>query len=348
MIRQLKLRNFRNFWSKEFFFEKGINGIYGNNGLGKSNIIEALSLLSWGELFWLEFDDLVKEGETGFFIEITLTSGEEIALSYEKSIKKKRISVKGKPTTKPKFKEATFASVSFHPLTLNMMYLAPTLRREYIDSILAQTYDTYSTIYKNYKEVLRSRNKLLQSIQEGKSQRSEIQFWNQKFIDLAEKIYEFRDKYIEYVQQEMPCYQFLLWEKITTLSFIYKSKINASTRRSDIDDYLKKNLERDIILGTTPIWPHVDDFDIEVDGKSITSFASRWETKSIILGLKMIEAKFIEKENGKKPIILIDDFLSEIDDTHKNYVFSTFSWYQTIITSIVLIQWENQINSIIL
>jgi DNA replication and repair protein RecF len=334
VIQTLKLRNFRNFSSKDFFFERGLNCIYGNNGLWKSNIVDAISLLSLGELFWLEYDALVKEGELGFYVDIQTYDGEKLSLSYDKETKKKKLSLLWKPTTKTKFLQSTFPCVIFHPLTLNMMYLSPSLRREYMDEILSQAFDEYASVLKRYKEAVRNRNKFLIAIQEGKGKREDIKFWENIFIDLAVQIYEWRDEYINFISSNIQSYIFLLWGKIQSLEFLYKTKVTSSSKRFFIQEYLEKNRERDILLGATHIGPHVDDFDIMIDKKSITSFASRGETKTMILWLKILEARFLEQKKQKKPIIVIDDFLSELDDIHKKYVFQTFADYQTIITSI--------------
>lgn len=335
MIRSLKLRNFRNFWNKDIFFDSWLNCIYGNNGLWKSNIVEAISLLSLGELFWLDLDSLVKIGNDGFYIEVETNLWEKLSLAYDMATKKRKIAIGWKPITKNKFILATFPSVIFHPLTLNIIYLSPSLRRDYIDSILSQSFESYSGLLKKYKEVLKNRNKLLQSIQEGKSKKDEIYFWDERFISLAVKIYEMRDEYSHFISEEISKYRFFLWDKIETITFFYKTKIDTPERGDFMRVYLEKNRERDIILGVTHIGPHVDDFDILIDGKSITHFASRGETKTVVLWLKILEARFIESKKWKKPVIIIDDFLSELDDIHKKYVFQTFMDYQVILTSIM-------------
>jgi DNA replication and repair protein RecF len=99
-------------------------------------------------------------------------------------------------------------------------------------------------------------------------------------------------------------------------------------------------LERDIILQKTQIWPHIDDFEIRVDGINVTHYASRWEIKSIIIYLKLLEWLFIEKKTWKKPIMLIDDLLSELDDLHKNMLLKKIEYYQTFISSIYKIEFK--------
>ena len=122
--------------------------------------------------------------------------------------------------------------------------------------------------------------------------------------------------------------------KVKKIEFIHLSKTDEFDRENSIKRYFDKNFERDIILGNTQIGPHVDDFNLLLDGTPITHFASRGEAKSTIIGLKLLESRFIEEQTGKKPIILIDDLLSEIDEKHKNLILKRLNGYQIIITSL--------------
>ena len=122
---------------------------------------------------------------------------------------------------------------------------------------------------------------------------------------------------------------------ISEVKFEYLSKVSENTVWEDIKNYLTKNLDRDIILWKTSIWPHIDDFDIKLDQVSLAKFASRWEIKSVIIYLKLLEWIFIEKKTWKKPILIIDDLLSELDDNHKNILLSKIVYYQSFISNII-------------
>ena len=99
-------------------------------------------------------------------------------------------------------------------------------------------------------------------------------------------------------------------------------------------------MDRDILSWNTSIWPHIDDFEILVDDLELVKFASRWEVKSIIIWLKLLEIKFVEKYRNKKPILLLDDLISELDEKHKNMIIGSIGWYQTFISSIKNDFWE--------
>lgn len=219
---------------------------------------------------------------------------------------------------------------------MNIIYLWPSLRRNFIDQILLSSFSDYSSILSNYKKILKNRNMVLKNIRENKSNKNEITFWDQKLINESIKIYNYRFKLIDFFVTHMnKSKEYFLW-KVDNIEFFYKTKVQKNNIENDMKDYLEKNIDRDIILWKTHIWPHIDDFNILVDKKEIINYASRWEIKSIIIWLKLLETAFIEKFSNKKPILLIDDLLSELDEIHKKLLINKMNYYQTFITSINL------------
>ena len=344
MLNKIKIKNFRNFENSEFFFSKKENAIIWENGKWKTNILEAIALFS-GINFWkIEFDNLVNKNESIFFIEIELFSGEKVSISYDKESKIKKYFINWKNSSKKKISEVTDNVVFFSPIIMNMMYLSPTLRREFLDETLSKTFPEYKKLQSEYKKILISRNKLLKNIRDKKSDKSEIEFWNKKFILKATQIYNYRFWITNFLKENTNDFTSYFNNKISKFKFKYKTKIKAkkiskSERVDEIQDqlskYLVENLDRDIIMSTTSIWPHVDDFEILVDNIPLIEFASRWEVKSTIIWLKLLEIEFIEKFTEKKPILLIDDLLSELDNKHKNLLLENIKWYQVFITSII-------------
>jgi len=343
VIQSLKLKNFRNFKEWEFFFEKDYNFILGENGAWKSNILEAIALLSGNELFWLDFPSLVNKKEDIFFIEALDFNHNKIAISYDKRTNTKHIFLNGKKTTIQKQKDFVNKGIVFHPMVMNMMYLSPSLRRDFLDNTLSLSFKEYAEFLKKYKEILRKRNIFLKSIREGKSKKEDIAFWNKNFIEKALVIYSFRKRLINFFQENITSLLPYFDGKVENIEFVSLSKTDKNNLETSIKNYLEKNLERDIILGNTQIGPHVDDFTLMLDTTPITYFASRWEAKSTIIGLKLLESRFIEEQTGKKPIILIDDLLSEIDEKHKNMILKRLTGYQIIITSL----WDAQFWNVI-
>lgn len=336
MIKSLKLRNFRNFKDKKIIFDDNKCFIIWKNGQWKTNILEALSILTNNSIIGIETEKLVLNWENNFFIEYEDELWNNIWMSFDKENKRKTYIINSKKTTKKKFILNTPKSVIFSPIIMNLMYLSPSLRRNFLDNILSNSFLKYDNIIKEYKKILKNRNIILKKIRENKVEKKEINFRDNEFIKQSKLIYNYRFIIIEFLQKYIPkSSEYFLW-KINYVSLIYKTKILKEDIEWSMKKYLEKNFERDIILWVTSIWPHIDDFDILVDNINLIDFASRWETKSVILFLKMLEITFIEKITDKKPILLIDDLLSELDDFHKKILINKIEYYQTFITSIEL------------
>lgn len=345
MISDIKLVHFRNFTQKKIWEISEKNFIIWENWKWKTNILEALSLLGNNTVSNLQIDTLVEKWQNNFYIEYLDDQIGSVGISFDKEKKKKSYIINGKNVTKKKFVENTYKCVIFSPQWMNLFYLSPSLRREFLDSILANSFDEYSELMKDYKKIISSRNKLLKSINEGKSKKSDIIFWDNQFILISEKIYSYRFPLIQYFQSHLDTSREYFNGKIDNISLKYNTKVDPESITKDIAEYLQINLERDIILWKTAIWPHVDDFHVLVDDVSLIDFASRWETKSVIIWLKMLETVFIEKKTGKKPILLIDDLMSELDDNHKEMLTKKIKYYQTFISSIS--QLEEKFNIIL-
>ncbi len=334
MIKELKLVNFRNFWTKELKELKEENFIIWENWKGKTNILEAISLIWNNSITKLQLDDLVKLWEDYFFIESKDSKDNKYWFYYSKKDKKKNYLINNKKTTRKNFFFNSYSCVIFSPIMMNMMYLSPSLRRDFLDETLKSSYEEYDNLVKKYKKILKSRNSILKAINENKASKKDLEYFDKQFIELSTQIYKYRYKIIDFFEESIINTKEYFWNKVVDIEFEYKTKIDRKNIENSIKSYLNKNLDRDIILWKTPIWPHVDDFDIKINDISLVNYASRWETKSVIIYLKLLEWIFIEKKTWKKPILIIDDLLSELDQDHKNMLLSKIRYYQTFISNI--------------
>lgn len=334
MIKELKLINFRNFKEKKINNFEMENFIIWENWKWKTNILEALSILWNNSITKLNLDDLVSLWEDYFFIEVINSEWEKFSFYYSKLDKKKNYLINNKKITKSRFSENSHSCVIFSPIMMNMMYLSPSLRRDFLDEALKSSYPEYEKLLQNYKKIVKSRNSTLKAIYNKKATKKDLEYWNNSFLDSASLIYEYRFKFLNFLEESIiNTKEYFSW-KINKIEFEYKTKIKKENIKESIKEYIEKNLERDIIIGRTHIWPHVDDFDIKTDWISLIHYASRWETKSVIIYLKLLEWIFIEKKTSKKPILIIDDLLSELDESHKNMLLSKINYYQTFISNI--------------
>ncbi len=334
MLKSLKLINFRNFSEKnlENFSEK--NFIIWENGMWKTNSLEAISLLCNNSILNISLEDMVKFSKDYFFIEVEDLEWKKFSFYYSKIDKKKKYSINGKKVSKKKFVEESYKCTIFSPIFMNMMYLSPSLRRDFLDNILKSSYPNFEELKKSYKKILKSRNSTLKAISENKAKEEELDFWDEKFIEVSEIYYDFRFKITNFLAKQIKNIDKFLSIKTENIVFDYKTKVDKENIKNSLKNYLEKNRKRDIIIWKTAIWPHIDDFEILINDKNISHISSRWEIKSTILYLKLLEWIFIEKKTGKKPILIIDDLLSELDENHKNTLLENISYYQAFISNI--------------
>lgn len=332
MIHSLRIKNFRNFSSKNIDFHPGINLIVWINGAGKTNILEALSLPAHS---LVESDPLylLQKGEEVFHISYQLQHG-SCSFAFSQKENKKNYSKESKKCSKASLALWYPHIIAFHPLMMNLMYLSPSERRSFLDEILVSAFPEYKKLLSEYKKILTSRNKVLKNISEGLSDVKELSFWNQNFIETASRIYSYRSRIVEYFQNSIQELLPIFWNKVTTLSFYYISKIDIKQAQSELETYIKNNQHKEVLLRKTLRGPHLDDFEIMVDVSPLTHFASRGEVKSIILWLKFLSSSFLEKYSSKDIIYIIDDILSELDEIHIQQVWDYIGQKQCIVSSI--------------
>lgn len=348
MIKSLKLKNFRNFENKEFFFVSDKNFIVWNNWVWKTNTLEAISLIFQKNFLNKDVANLVKKNENFAFLEIERDDWKKFSISFDKEKNAKKLLINWKATTWKKFIEILEKIIIFQPMDMNMMYLSPSLRRDFIDDILWNTFETYNKINKDYKNIVRNRNKILKNIKEWKATKTEINFWDDSLLKKSIEIYNYRNKLNSFFSEKISILKELLNFKVEKIEYKYTTKVDLNDVENSIKNYLTKNIDRDIIIWNTHIWPHVDDFDILLDWFSLTNFASRGETKSVILWLKILETKFIESITWKEIIFLVDDLFSELDEIHEKLLLNELWNKQIIITSIKANSTENNENIIYL
>ncbi len=332
MLQSLRLKNFRNFQQQDVTFAPWMTLIIWNNGAGKTNILEALSypshcLLESQPLY------LVKKWETLFHLSYSLANG-SCRIFYDAENNKKTLSIGEKKCSKQSLASWYPHIIAFHPLMMNLMYLSPSDRRNFLDEILVQTFPHYQKILSWYKKILLGRNKVLKNISEWFSSKQELSFWNQEFVHSAEQIYSYREKIIHFFQENIESLRHVFWEKIYTLSLKYLSHIDPSNAKEELQEYIEANYDKEVLLKKSLRWPHLDDFCILVDDTPLTHFASRGEVKSIILWLKLQSKEFISQYSQKNVLYLIDDILSELDHSHIQQICDSVGETQCIITSI--------------
>lgn len=340
MFSKIRLYNFKNHRDISFDFDL-INLIYWENGSGKTNILEAIYLLINAKTFGTSsISDLVKFWENNFMLSGILENDvldKNIKLTFDKTLHKTNLLINSSAFSKPKFlNNLSISALFFSPQDINIMYLGPSLRREFLDETMLLWFPNFSKIKSKYAKILKNRNKLLKDISSNKATISDLDFWDNSFCQISEEYYSYRLRFIDFVKEYISSISSILENKYQ-IEFIYETKVNLNNIKESISSYLSKNKQRDIMLGHTFIWPHLDDFYFKVQTLDSVhkseEFLSRWENKSLLLWLKFLQIEFLEKIWEKKLILLLDDVFSELDDKHISLILEKCEKYQTFITT---------------
>lgn len=327
MLTSLKLENFRNHKRAEFILGD-VTVFIGPNGAGKSNILEAITLLAFCKSFREEdkksligydadFARIVS-GELEIFIQKTPTS---IFKAKEKGIFRRKVDFIG-----------LLPTVVFSPETLSIITGGPKERRRFLDAMISQVDREYLLRLVAFEKVKEQRNSLLQRLSKGIGAQSELEYWDQKFLEYAKAIIDRRKEVTEVLNQSLSdFYSDISGDKDQKLLIEY-----TTTLTPEIIGDIQAIRAREIGSGRSQFGPHRDDFRVILNNHNMANYASRGEVRSAILSLKVAEIGFLEnslKDKSKKPILLLDDVFSEFDEDRRYHLDKLISGYQTIITT---------------
>lgn len=343
MIKSITLTNYRNIEDTTIEFDPKSTLIIGNNAQGKTNILEAIFTLATTKPFRgaSSYEAIRYDHDYARITGITKKNSLEVLYSL---IPKKGTQVQINEMKVPIAQFlGNFPAVLFSPDDLLLIGGEPRRRRRFLDMILSQVVKGYLPQFLLYQKTLKHRNALLKQIAEKKASKSDLFFWDQELAKKVLPIVEARSNLFEFLCERTP----IIWEKITSkghLSFLTKGN-TSSLRKEDTSKFLtllEKRHDRDIILGTTSVGPHRDDFSFEIDKTPLESFGSRGEWRSAIFTLKMVELLFIEEHLKQKPLLLLDDIFSELDEERTKTILPLLEKHQTILTTTSLM---NEIES---
>lgn len=319
MIHKVRLQNFRNLPDSVFEFSNETTVIIGPNASGKTNLLEAIYLLSAGRSFKANLEiDLVKEGSDFARVKGLIDEDMklEIVISREKG---KRFLINGVSKRMVDF-ISNLKVVLFGPWDMDLVTSSPSLRRRFLDALLSQVDKEYRRAILSYEKGLRARNKLLLRIREENLSRSQLMFWDQLLIKNGDFVSRKREEFINFVNSFDDKSLMKDWRLVYDKSSISKER-------------LLRYADAEIAAATTLVGPHRDDFIFYGGDKELANFGSRGEQRMAVLWLKLAELKYIELTTNQKPTLLLDDIFSELDEKHRESVFRISKNQQTIITT---------------
>ncbi len=338
-LKQLKLLDFRSYKNETFDFSDGINVIWGENATGKTNLLEAIYLLSLGESFrarkidemvrfgseWGRISGAIDDGGGEKKLEIVITKGE----INGKRVAKRKFVV-DEASKRKKDYVGNLPAVLFRPEDLEILSGSPDGRRNFLDQILFQVDVGYITSFGVYGQALRRRNKILDAIKEGVANKHSLTFWNGLLVKHGQVLMEKRSELVGFINH--------LWDRsdlFNDLSIEY-DKSTISEKR------LEQYKNEELAAGYTLVGPHKDDITVEMKMKlngedeqkrDLGKYGSRGEQRMAILALKMGEIYYLEEHLAEKPILLLDDIFSELDDGHGEEVLRVMEGRQVVVTT---------------
>lgn len=333
-ISSLKLLNFRNYETLELKFSNKVNLIYGKNGMGKTNIIEAIYMLGLTKTFRSNNDDIViKKGKNIAKIEGTIK--DNIFNNYKIIISNagKRIKIDNNKIAKVSDYITKVNIILFNPDDLKLIKDTPSIRRKMLNIEISGINGEYLLLLNSYNKVLKQRNAYLKALNKKKDyETSFLNILTEQLVDLGLKIMWIREDFINNINSYISDIYYEITHK-GTLKVVYKSEFLGKNKEALLKMF-EKNISREIFLGKTIFGIQHDDLEFQVDSEIVKEFSSVGEQKNSIISFKLAEIKNIEEKLHKKPILILDDLFSELDEEKINNILMLIDTdLQTFITT---------------
>ena len=330
-IKSIDLENYRNYDHIHIDLEKGVNIFYGENAVGKTNILESIYLCSTTKSHRGSKDkEIIKFNNNESHIRLLFDKNE---IDYQidmhlRSDKPKGIAVNGVKLKKAAELLGIMNIILFSPEDLSIIKNGPSDRRKFVDTELCQLDKVYLYNLTNYNKIINQRNNLLKDIGFHPELEDTLDIWDAQLISLGNKIIDRRKRFID----ELNGIIYDIHKSLTGDKENLIIKYAPNIEIENFEEKLKKNREKDIKYKLTSVGPHRDDFDFFINDNDAKKYGSQGQQRTVALSLKLSEIKIIKNTTGNTPILLLDDVLSELDSNRQNYLINSIGDIQTIIT----------------
>jgi len=337
------------------FLSPGIHLFYGENGQGKSNLLEAIYLLSIGKSIRATTEkDLVHYFDTlnqpYSKIEATLNkNNQEITLQIIINVYNRQLNNLNHRTTTKKHISINHIQKSITDLIGNLnavLFTANDLniidgphisRRKYLDILISQTNKNYFKMLQKYNYIVSNRNKILKKIRNNSASIRELAFWNKELISLSTFITKIRIDVLKNITQNLNPIQEILSNNLDKITLKYVPSyeqiepINEKSIETAIQKAISNNQNNEIKYGFSLFGPHRDQIKILLNGMDLKNYGSRGQFRTAILSIKFAEAEYHKKQIGIEPIILLDDVMSELDTTRRELLIKMLDGYKQVL-----------------
>ncbi len=329
----LELYNFRNYENEKISFGDEVNIIYGDNGMGKTNILEAVYYFSYGRSFRAGGREVIKDGEKESRIALSFFNNER---NYEGEIKflsgkRKEIYLNEIELKKTSQLLGNFICVVFTPDEMSVIKGLPDVRRRFVDSSIMPLRPQFIKELIHYRNIINQKTALLKM-----RDYTTLDIWNEKLAESGSKIMLMRSSYIKRMEEKAAELQ----KEISSDKEILTVRYSPCVKMGESIDEIKENFlrkleeykekEKENLFCMAGI--HRDEVDFSINGKIAKSYASQGQIRTAVLCLKSAQMEIIKEETGDYPIMLLDDILSELDKKRRDFLISQIKGKQIIIT----------------
>ena len=329
-ITNLKLVNYRNYDQININFSNNINIIYGNNGTGKSNLIEAIYLLSLTKSFRTLDDKNLIKNNTNTALVKGIIDNKVYFIELSNSLKK--VFIDNKKINRISDYISKVNIILFNPLDTKILTDSPNARRKMLNIEISQINKEYVNLLSTYNRILKHRNAYLKQLYlNGNASIDYLNILTTKLIDLGINIYNIRKDYIEQINNNLTNIYKEIFD-YGELKIKYMSTFNKD--KEELLQIFQKNYKKEITYGKTIFGIHHDDIHFILDGNNIKEYGSIGQQKNSIISFKLAELPLIKEKNGAYPILILDDLFSELDNKKINNIIKMLNKeVQTFITS---------------
>ncbi len=334
-IDSVNLNNFRNYESCSISFSEGLNFIVGKNAQGKTNLLESIYLVSVGKSPRNSKDkQMIKFNEEKARVEISFLSreGKKVIQMFLDKSNKKAIKINNLNVLKLAELVGVLSVVYFSPDELKLVKEVPEDRRTFLDVSISQFDKAYLYDILKYNKILKQRNAILKTFDSRETKLEELKLFTPQLINTAENIIKKRINFIE----KLKIFAKNIHKTITNnenLEIFYSFNTSENkTIKEQLYDLFDKNVDKELDLGYTCFGPHRDDVIFKINGLDCKYYASQGQQRTVALVVKLALMEVIKEIIGEYPVLLLDDVLSELDETRQNKLLELIKNYQTLIT----------------
>ncbi len=338
-IEKIKLQNFRNYEQLDLDLNKNINIIYGDNAQGKTNILEAIFLCSFGKSFRTTKEkEMIKFNEDRCLVEIFYQKKDRNGKIKIEIGNKKQISINGVKVKKLSELLGNINIVLFTPDDINILKDGPSNRRRFLDMLIGQLKPNYVYNLNMYLKTIEQRNNYLRQIREENKPEEMLEIWDEKLTEYGNIIYNYRKQFMDLIAEKINEIHKKITEDKENIKIEYTSNCDS---KEEYLKLLKQRRKLDIIKGFTTKGVHRDDFVIYINDKEVNTYGSQGQNRTVVLSLKLAELNVIYDLIGEYPILLLDDFMSELDENRRKNFLKNIENTQVILTGTDKIDLQN-------